>query len=82
MEQFLIILGPHGGATSHTPEDHWVSTQEICRQPCVQLATCRDAGTENKFVKWEVEEQKKYNRKWAEQRVKVEIEGGIGGKGL
>lgn len=44
MKKFMVGLCPHGGAISHTPEDHWVSPQEICRQSCVQLATLIKEG--------------------------------------
>ncbi len=44
MEKFLVSLCPHDGAASHTPEDHRVSTQEICRQSCIQLPTYREQG--------------------------------------
>ena len=39
MEQFLVSLSPHCRAPPHAPEDHRVSTQEVRRQPCVQLST-------------------------------------------
>lgn len=42
MQQFLVSLCPHHGATPHAPEDHRVSTQEICCQSCVQLPTYRE----------------------------------------
>lgn len=42
MKKFLVSLCPHGGASSHTPQDHRVSTQEICRQSCIQLITYRE----------------------------------------
>lgn len=42
VQQFLVSLCPHHGATPHAPEDHRVSTQEICCQSCVQLPTYRE----------------------------------------
>lgn len=37
----MVSFCPHGGATSHTPENDGVSSQEIRRQSGVQLSTYR-----------------------------------------
>lgn len=40
VQQFLVGLCPHGGATAHAPEDDGVAAQEVCRQSCVQFPAC------------------------------------------
>lgn len=39
VQQFLVGLRPHGGATAHAPEDDRVAAQEVRRQSSVQLPT-------------------------------------------
>lgn len=39
VQQFLVGLRPHGGATAHAPEDHRVAAEEVRRQSSVQLPT-------------------------------------------
>lgn len=73
MEKFLVSLCPHGGAASHTPEDHRVSTQEICLQSCIQLPTYREQGQrlwEREFQRerWERKRTDKHKRKNSEYK--------------
>lgn len=67
VKEFLVSLCPHDGAMSHAPEDHRISSKEICRQSGVQLPTYRRETQWQNVVCLKIdvwEEQNRWMRAW------------------